>query len=361
MAELSIIIPTLNAGPVLGPTLGALAEMESVGLIKDLVVSDGGSEDGTQKAVVDAGAVLVEGLPGRGRQLRAGADAARGDWFLFIHADTVLAPGWSDGVRVLSSGPTQPNGRVLCALDDPSSSARRLERLVRWRNRLFGLPYGDQGLLISKRLYGRIGGYRDFSLMEDVDIVRRLGRESLGRSIFGPQPRRCDFSKMDTGCGLCEISLAWRSSTSVFRWTRSSGFTDEASSPHHIREAARLGRVKRRLAADIGTMEALRFYRRNLAATSRILGAIPDGNAGFSWTGGRSLARNLPRRLQARGDLGVRMETALRALPQGSIVLIGSDIPGVSKRYSPCLSWFGAVRRCFWAGGGRWLLACRTC
>ncbi|MED5359917.1 MAG: glycosyl transferase family 2, partial [Pseudomonadota bacterium] len=65
------------------------------------------------------------------------------------------------------------------ALDDPSSSARRLERLVRWRNRLFGLPYGDQGLLISKRLYSRIGGYRDFSLMEDVDIVRRLGRKSL--------------------------------------------------------------------------------------------------------------------------------------------------------------------------------------
>ena len=181
MAELSIIIPTLNAGPVLGPTLGALAEMESVGLIKELVVSDGGSEDGTQKAVVDAGAVLVEGLPGRGRQLRAGADAARGNWFLFIHADTVLAPGWSDGVRVFieRANAVDTAGYFEFALDDPSSSARRLERLVRWRNRLFGLPYGDQGLLISKRLYGRIGGYRDFSLMEDVDIVRRLGRESL--------------------------------------------------------------------------------------------------------------------------------------------------------------------------------------
>ena len=65
-----------------------------------------------------------------------------------------------------------------------------------------------------------------------------LDASRLGRWTFGPQPRRCDFSKMDTGCGLCEISLAWRSSTSVFRWTRSSGFTDEASSPHHIREAA---------------------------------------------------------------------------------------------------------------------------
>ena len=110
MAELSIIIPTLNAGPVLGPTLGALAEMESVGLIKDLVVSDGGSEDGTQKAVVDAGAVLVEGSRS-GRQLRAGADAARGGGFYF-HADTVLSPGWSDGVRA-HRGITQPRRRVL--------------------------------------------------------------------------------------------------------------------------------------------------------------------------------------------------------------------------------------------------------
>ncbi len=79
-------------------------------------------------------------------------------------------------------------------------------------------------------------------------------------------------------------------------------------------------------------MEALRFYRRNLAATFRMLGRDPrwqcwlflDRRAG-RWP------RNLPRRLQARGDLGVRMETALRALPQGSIVLIGSDIPGVSR------------------------------
>ena len=128
MAELSIIIPTLNAGPVLGPTLGALAEMESVGLIKDLVVSDGGSEDGTQKAVVDAGAVLVEGLPGRGRQLRAGADAARGDWFLFIHADTVLAPGWSDGVRVFIERPARP--RRPGTLNSPSTTLRH--RHVGW-------------------------------------------------------------------------------------------------------------------------------------------------------------------------------------------------------------------------------------
>ena len=97
-------------------------------------------------------------------------------------------------------------------------------------------------------------------------------------------------------------------------------------------KSARLGRVKRRLAADIGTMEALRFYRRNLAATLRMLGRDPRWQCWlFLDRGAGRWPRNLPRRLQARGDLGVRMETALRALPQGSIVLIGSDIPGVSR------------------------------
>ena len=97
-------------------------------------------------------------------------------------------------------------------------------------------------------------------------------------------------------------------------------------------KSPRLGRVKRRLAADIGTTEALRFYRRNLAATLRMLGRDPRWQCWlFLDRGAGRWPRNLPRRLQARGDLGVRMETALRALPQGSVVLIGSDIPGVSR------------------------------
>ena len=181
MAKLSIIIPTLNAAKVLGPTLDALAQMESVGLIKELVVSDGGSEDGTQTAVIKAGANLVEVAPGRGGQLRAGADAARGEWFLFLHADTVLARGWSDNVRDFIARPNsfEVAGYFEFALDDISISARRLERLVRLRNSLFGLPYGDQGLLLSKHLYQSIGGYQNYPLMEDVDIVRRLGRRAL--------------------------------------------------------------------------------------------------------------------------------------------------------------------------------------
>ncbi|RYJ04407.1 MAG: glycosyl transferase family 2, partial [Acetobacteraceae bacterium] len=64
-------------------------------------------------------------------------------------------------------------------LDDPAPQARRLERLVAWRCRALALPYGDQGLLISRALYDELGGFRPLPLMEDVDLVRRLGRRRL--------------------------------------------------------------------------------------------------------------------------------------------------------------------------------------
>jgi hypothetical protein len=63
--------------------------------------------------------------------------------------------------------------------DDEGKGARRLERIVEWRARRLGLPYGDQGLLISRALYDAIGGFEPVPLMEDVGIVRRIGRARL--------------------------------------------------------------------------------------------------------------------------------------------------------------------------------------
>jgi rSAM/selenodomain-associated transferase 2 len=183
MAQLSIVIPTLNVVPVLGPTLVALAQMEGIGLVKELIVVDGGSTDGTCEAVIEAGAGLIASEPGRGCQLQAGAAAARGDWILFLHADTELEAGWSDAIRSFINAPESSDqaGYFRFALDEACLGARRLERLVSWRNQLMGLPYGDQGLLISQALYEKVGGYRAYPLMEDVDLVRRLGRRRLRR------------------------------------------------------------------------------------------------------------------------------------------------------------------------------------
>lgn len=103
------------------------------------------------------------------------------DWLLFLHADTVLEKGWQAEVETFTArGANEARAAVFCfALDDQSPQVRRLERLVRWRSRFLALPYGDQALLIHRKLYDAIGGYRPLAIMEDVDIIRRIGRSRL--------------------------------------------------------------------------------------------------------------------------------------------------------------------------------------
>ncbi len=184
---ISIVIPTLDAAGTLGATLAALApgiaRLEEQGGAVELVVADGGSRDGSADEARRHGACVVSGAQGRGRQLAAGAAAAVGDWLLFLHADTRPAAGWEDEVGAFTCEPGN-EGRAACfrfALDDRAAAARLLERLVALRCRLLALPYGDQGLLIHRSLYRALGGFRPLPLMEDVDLVRRIGRRRLAR------------------------------------------------------------------------------------------------------------------------------------------------------------------------------------
>jgi rSAM/selenodomain-associated transferase 2 len=171
---LSVVIPTWNAAASLPRVFAGLEEGRA--LIGEIIISDGGSTDGTADTARPH-ATVISGARGRGAQLRAGAAIAKGEWLLFLHADTVLAPGWAAAVRAFCA--IEPNADRAAyfrfALDDDSRAARRLEALVAWRCRIFGLPYGDQGLLVGVRLYGAIGGFAPLPLMEDIDLVRRLG------------------------------------------------------------------------------------------------------------------------------------------------------------------------------------------
>lgn len=171
---LSAVIPTLNAAASLPATLAAL------GLGADeIVVCDGGSADGTVRVAAALGARVVTAARGRGTQLAAGVAAAQGDWLLLVHGDTVLSDGWAAAAaRMMAVGaPCAGYFRFALASGDPR--ARRLERWVAWRCRAFGLPYGDQGLLLPRSLLAAVGGVRPLPLMEDVDLVRRLGRTRL--------------------------------------------------------------------------------------------------------------------------------------------------------------------------------------
>ena len=171
---LAIVIPTLNAAHHLPATLEALAETWA-----PVVVADGGSTDATPALARALGARVVQAPRGRGAQLAAGAAAARAEWLLFLHADTRLQRGWFAAARAHMAEHPHQAAHFRFALDDTAPEARRLERLVAWRCRRLALPYGDQGLLISRALYDQVGGFRPLPLMEDVDLVRRLGRQRL--------------------------------------------------------------------------------------------------------------------------------------------------------------------------------------
>lgn len=173
---LSIVIPTFEAAEGLSRVLEAVAD-PSV----EIVVADGGSRDATRTIAKRHGARVVEAPRGRGMQLGRGAREALGDWLLFLHADTVPGPGWRDAIAEFTAadGNRRRAAVFRFALDDPSPAARRLERLVAWRGRSLGLPYGDQGLLIGRAFYDELGGFRPMVLMEDVDMVRRIGRRRL--------------------------------------------------------------------------------------------------------------------------------------------------------------------------------------
>ncbi len=171
--RLSVIIPTLNAAAHLADCL------ERVKATDEMIVVDGGSSDATLAIAERAGARIVVAPRGRGTQLAAGAEAAKGDWLLFLHADTLIGRGWPAAVRRHAGLHPGKAGCFRFRLADRAWQARAVERGVAARVALLGLPYGDQGLLVSRRLYEAVGGYGAMPLMEDVDLLRRIGRRRL--------------------------------------------------------------------------------------------------------------------------------------------------------------------------------------
>jgi rSAM/selenodomain-associated transferase 2 len=173
-APLSIIIPTYNAAPQLAAMFGCLFEGLEAGLIREVILSDGGSGDDIETLAAEVGASFITGPKGRGGQMARGAGAGAGDWLLFLHADTHLQPGWAASVLQHLQSRSEKAGFFRLAFRAPGSAPRLVAGWANLRAGLFGLPYGDQGLLISKDMLARVGGYPDLPLMEDVALARHL-------------------------------------------------------------------------------------------------------------------------------------------------------------------------------------------
>jgi rSAM/selenodomain-associated transferase 2 len=176
LADLAVVIPVLNRRDDLMATLGTLPQ------VGEVIVVDGGSADGSAQVAREHGASVLVSAPCRGVQLRAGAEHAASPWLLFLHADTRLdKAAWAAVRRTVAQGRPGRAATFRFRLDDGAWQARLIELGVRLRVRLLALPYGDQGLLIHRSLYDEVGGFYDLPLMEDVDLVRRIGRRRLAR------------------------------------------------------------------------------------------------------------------------------------------------------------------------------------
>lgn len=176
-APLAIIIPTLNAAAALPETAEALLSGATEGLVRELAISDGGSTDETRQAARELGAIWVEGPRGRGGQIARGIAATSAPWLLVLHADTHLSDGWTQAARDHMNNHPDRAGFFRLRFRAFGAAPRLVEAGANLRARWFGLPFGDQGLLIRRDILKGADGYPDLPLMEDVALARRLGRK----------------------------------------------------------------------------------------------------------------------------------------------------------------------------------------
>ena len=167
---ISIVIPVFRDAEALSRTLDA---MDFDGAEVIVAAAEGDASLAALRAA-QSDVIWVTAPRGRARQMNAGAAVARGDWLLFLHADTCLRPGWRAAVDRADADAAINLGCFRFALDSPSPAARLIEIGVRIRVRLFGLPYGDQALFVRREAFAALRGYTDLPIMEDVDLVGRL-------------------------------------------------------------------------------------------------------------------------------------------------------------------------------------------
>ncbi len=169
---ISVIVPVLDEAATLAATLRPLVGVPD----SELIVVDGGSQDGTVDVARQFTEHVFKGARGRANQMNFGALQAKGDVLLFLHGDTALPPSAVNMVRHALSDDTVAGGAFRLRIASPCRALKVIAWGANLRSRYFGLPYGDQALFVRRTIFDELGGFSPWPLMEDVDLVRRMKR-----------------------------------------------------------------------------------------------------------------------------------------------------------------------------------------
>ena len=178
---ISVIVPVLNESERI---TGLISSLQSLDGEKEIIISDGGSTDGThEKISAFSNVTLINSPSGRARQMNAGAEISSGKILWFVHADSIVSPSsLHDIERAISDGAIGGFFR-LKFYDAGDCFMRFIERTSHTRAKNFCLIFGDQGLFLRRDIFDGLGGFADVSLMEDWEISRRLKRFHSQRKI----------------------------------------------------------------------------------------------------------------------------------------------------------------------------------
>lgn len=170
MSSISIIIPVLNEVGTIAKTISTAQTGKDI----EIIVVDGGSNDGTIELVKSLDVKLIYSLPGRSVQMNCGAKAARGNILLFLHGDTFLPLKFDELLIEIIAKPNIIAGAFELGIRGRKRSLRIVERMVNWRSRYLQMPYGDQGIFLSAKIFAEIGGFPEIPIMEDFELIRKL-------------------------------------------------------------------------------------------------------------------------------------------------------------------------------------------
>ena len=171
--KLSIVVPVLHETEVINPFI---EHIHKVGEREDyeIIVVDGSPEKNTINAIKDRNVIKITSPKSRARQMNAGAAVARGEILLFLHVDTKLPLNAFKKIREVLENSRYVGGAFDLELDTLRRSLRFIAWTARIRVRLTQIPYGDQAIFIRKDYFDTLGGYRNFPLMEDVELMERI-------------------------------------------------------------------------------------------------------------------------------------------------------------------------------------------